>query len=68
MLEGLSRSKTRQFLKAEGEEILIWYCNILQRTGFPLSVKDVIALAEKILRKRDPIATISPLMGRSQPF
>jgi len=39
---------------------MIWQCDILQRTGFPLSVKDVTTLAEMILRKRDPTATISP--------
>jgi len=52
--------KSRRLLKEEEEEILIWYCDILQRTGFPQSVKDAIALAEKILQKRDPTATISP--------
>jgi hypothetical protein len=52
--------KSRQLLNAEEEEVLIWYCDILQRTGFPQNVKDAIALAEKILRKRDPTATISP--------
>jgi len=52
--------KSRQLLKAEEEEILIRYCDILRRTGFPQSVKDTIALAEEILRKRDPTATISP--------
>ena len=31
--------------------VLVWYCDILQRAGFPLSVKDVTVLAAKILRK-----------------
>jgi len=50
--------KSCRLLKEEEEEILIWYCDILQRTGFPQSVKDMIALAEKILRKRDPIPVL----------
>ena len=52
--------KSRRLLKEEEEEILIWYCDIHQRTRFPQSVKDAIALATKIVRKRDPTATISP--------
>jgi hypothetical protein len=53
-------NKGRQLLNNAEEGILVWYCDILQRTGFPLSVKDVTALAGKILRKRDPDATVSP--------
>ena len=52
--------KSRRLLKEEEEEFLIWQCDILQRTGYPLSVKEVATLAEMILRKRDPTATISP--------
>ena len=52
--------KSRRLLKEEEEQLLIWQCDILQRTGFPLSVKDVTSLAEMILRKREPTATISP--------
>jgi len=33
------------------EGVLVWNCDILQRAGFPLSVKDVTALAAMILRK-----------------
>ena len=39
---------------------MIWRCDILQRVGFPQSVKDVRDMAEQILRKRDPTGTVSP--------
>jgi len=43
-LEGGDRQKTitpRRLLKEEEEEFLIWHCDILQCTTFPLSVKDI---------------------------
>jgi hypothetical protein len=52
--------KSRRLLKEEEEEILIWRCEILQRAGFRQSIRDVRDLAEKILQKRDPTATVSP--------
>jgi hypothetical protein len=52
--------KSRHLLKEEEVEILIWRCDILQRVGFPQSVKDVRDMAEQILRKRDPTGTVSP--------
>jgi hypothetical protein len=51
--------KSRRLLKEEEEEILIWRCDILQRAGFPQTVKDVTASAEQILQKRNPTATVS---------
>ena len=52
--------KSRHLLKEEEVEILKWRCDILQRSGFPQSVKDVRDMAEQILRKRDPTETVSP--------
>jgi len=43
--------KSCRLLKEEEEEIWIWYCDILQRTGFPQSLNDTIVLAKKILQK-----------------
>jgi len=53
-------NKGHQLLNTAEEGVLVWYCHILQRTGFPLSVKDVTALARKILRKRKPNTTVGP--------
>lgn len=45
----------------EGEkETLIWRCEILQQAGFPQTLRDVRDMAQTILRKRVPAATISP--------
>jgi hypothetical protein len=52
--------QSRQLLNSAEEGILLWHCDILQRAGFPMNVKDVTALAETILRKRDPTGTVSP--------
>jgi len=52
--------KSRRLLLEAEEKTLIWRCNILQRAGFPQTVKDVRDLAQTILRKRDPTGTISP--------
>jgi len=46
-------NKGHQLLNSAEEGVLVWYCDILQRTGFPLSVKDFTVLAAKILRKRE---------------
>jgi len=51
--------KSQRLLKVEEEEILIWRCDILQRAGFPQSIKDVTKLAKEILQKWEPTATIS---------
>jgi len=34
-------NKGRQLLNTAERGILVWYCDILQKTGFPQSVKDV---------------------------
>lgn len=52
--------KSRRLLLDEEEEVLIWRCEILQRGGFPQSIGDVTAIAEEILRKHEPAATVSP--------
>ena len=52
--------KTRQLLFDKEEEVLIWRCEILQCGGFPQSIRDVTAIAEEILRNREPAATVSP--------
>jgi len=51
--------KARRLLLDEEDEILIWRCEILQRGGFPQSIRDVTAIAEEILRKSVPVATAS---------
>jgi len=51
--------KTRRLLLDEEEEVLIWRCEILQRGGFPQSIRDVTAIAEEILRKRELTATLA---------
>ena len=52
--------KTRWLLLDGEEEVLIWRCEILQRGGFPQSIRDMTVTAEEILRKREPTATVSP--------
>jgi hypothetical protein len=51
--------KSRRLLKEGEENVLIWYCDILQRAGFRQSIRDVRELA-KILQKRDPAGTVGP--------
>ena len=36
--------KGYQLLNTAEEGILVWYCDILQKTGFPQSVKDVLSI------------------------
>jgi len=40
-------NKGHQLLNSAEEGVLVWYCGIPQRTGFPLGVKDVTALATR---------------------
>jgi len=37
-------NKGYQLLNTAEEGILVWYCDILQKTGFPQSVKDVLSI------------------------
>lgn len=53
-------SKSRRLLTAEEEEVIIWRCEILQRTGFPQTTQDVRRIAESVLQKRDPDGRVGP--------
>ena len=50
--------KTRRLLTAEEESILLWRCDILQRSGWLQTPKDIRILALEIVQKRDPNAKV----------
>ena len=50
--------KTRRLLTAEEESILLWRCEILQRSGWLQTPADVRALALEIVQKQDPNAKV----------
>ena len=50
--------KTRRLLTAEEESILIWRCDVLQRSGWSQTPEDVRILALEIVQKRDPDAKV----------
>ena len=52
-------SKTRQLLSAEEESILIWGCDVLQRSGWSQTPEGVRILALGTVQKRDPGAEVS---------
>ena len=50
--------KSQWLLTEEEEDVLVWRCEVLQRAGFAQTPQDITAVAEEILRKRDPNGTV----------
>ena len=51
--------KTRRLLTAKEESILIWRCDVLQRSGWSQTPEDVRILALETVQRRDPDAKVS---------
>ena len=51
--------KTRRLLTAEEESILIWRCDVLQRSGWSQTLEDVRILALETVQKRDQMLNLA---------